>query len=111
MSMISPTAQLPLTKGNKSWSSAAVAAAPGNSGSPWLGSLAVTYCGCFFFFFFFLKTGHLLDGSPSSVPPEDCDVEVPVEFQLLEFESCSLSSTMGPSAWGSTSKSALASAQ
>eukprot|EP00622_Pseudochattonella_farcimen_P000452 FR734949.1.p2 GENE.FR734949.1~~FR734949.1.p2 ORF type:complete len:106 (-),score=41.75 FR734949.1:393-710(-) len=53
MPMITPSAQLTLTKGNKSWSSTAVAAALETSGSPWLWTLAVTHCGRLFFFFFF----------------------------------------------------------
>eukprot|EP00622_Pseudochattonella_farcimen_P000856 FR735432.1.p2 GENE.FR735432.1~~FR735432.1.p2 ORF type:complete len:121 (-),score=32.31 FR735432.1:311-673(-) len=55
--MVTPSGQLTLTKGNKSWSSTAGAAALENSGSPWLWTLAVTHCGrlfiIFFFFFFF----------------------------------------------------------
>eukprot|EP00622_Pseudochattonella_farcimen_P005437 FR741054.1.p4 GENE.FR741054.1~~FR741054.1.p4 ORF type:complete len:100 (-),score=32.01 FR741054.1:481-780(-) len=55
MTMIPPSAQLTLTKGNKSWSSTAVAAAlelvdPLGSG-PWLSLTAAA----FFFFFFFFK--------------------------------------------------------
>eukprot|EP00622_Pseudochattonella_farcimen_P000887 FR735469.1.p4 GENE.FR735469.1~~FR735469.1.p4 ORF type:complete len:115 (-),score=22.18 FR735469.1:444-788(-) len=54
MTMITPSAQLTLTKGNKSWSSTAVAAAlelvdPLGSG-PWLSLTAAAF---FFFFFFF----------------------------------------------------------
>eukprot|EP00622_Pseudochattonella_farcimen_P008026 FR744173.1.p3 GENE.FR744173.1~~FR744173.1.p3 ORF type:complete len:101 (-),score=20.93 FR744173.1:427-729(-) len=51
--MIPPSAQLTLTKGNKSGSSPAEAAALELVGSPWLWTLAVTHCGRFFFFFFF----------------------------------------------------------
>eukprot|EP00622_Pseudochattonella_farcimen_P001893 FR736707.1.p2 GENE.FR736707.1~~FR736707.1.p2 ORF type:complete len:129 (-),score=22.01 FR736707.1:339-725(-) len=56
MTMITPSAQLTLTKGNKSWSSTAVAAAlelvdPLGSG-PWLSLTAAAF---FFFFFFFIK--------------------------------------------------------
>eukprot|EP00622_Pseudochattonella_farcimen_P008246 FR744442.1.p1 GENE.FR744442.1~~FR744442.1.p1 ORF type:complete len:119 (-),score=52.20 FR744442.1:384-740(-) len=55
MTMITPSAQLTLPKGNKSWSSTAVAAAlelvdPLGSG-PWLSLTAAAF---FFFFFFFL---------------------------------------------------------
>eukprot|EP00622_Pseudochattonella_farcimen_P003386 FR738552.1.p1 GENE.FR738552.1~~FR738552.1.p1 ORF type:complete len:116 (-),score=29.62 FR738552.1:163-510(-) len=63
MTMITPSAQLTLTKGNKSWSSTAVAAAlelvdPLGSG-PWLSP-----CGrFFFFFFFFLKASSLVSTS------------------------------------------------
>eukprot|EP00622_Pseudochattonella_farcimen_P007213 FR743145.1.p2 GENE.FR743145.1~~FR743145.1.p2 ORF type:complete len:148 (-),score=19.96 FR743145.1:307-750(-) len=61
MPMITPSAQLTLTKGNKSWSSTAVAAAlelvdPLGSG-PWLS----THCGRFFFFFFFFFFATILD--------------------------------------------------
>eukprot|EP00622_Pseudochattonella_farcimen_P004749 FR740208.1.p2 GENE.FR740208.1~~FR740208.1.p2 ORF type:complete len:127 (-),score=35.77 FR740208.1:372-752(-) len=56
MTMITPSAQLTLTKGNKSWSSTAVAAAlelvdPLGSG-PWLSLTAAAFFFFFFFFFF-----------------------------------------------------------
>eukprot|EP00622_Pseudochattonella_farcimen_P000812 FR735380.1.p1 GENE.FR735380.1~~FR735380.1.p1 ORF type:complete len:104 (-),score=34.38 FR735380.1:222-533(-) len=53
MTMITPSAQLTLTKGNKSWSSTAVAAALELVDPLGLWTLAVTHCGRFFFFFFF----------------------------------------------------------
>eukprot|EP00622_Pseudochattonella_farcimen_P004725 FR740174.1.p4 GENE.FR740174.1~~FR740174.1.p4 ORF type:complete len:104 (-),score=52.52 FR740174.1:353-664(-) len=52
MAKISPSAQLTLHKGNKSWSSPAVAAAL-ELVDPWLWTLAVTHGGRLFFFFFF----------------------------------------------------------
>eukprot|EP00622_Pseudochattonella_farcimen_P000994 FR735591.1.p3 GENE.FR735591.1~~FR735591.1.p3 ORF type:complete len:107 (-),score=33.39 FR735591.1:482-802(-) len=51
--MITPSAQLTLTKGNKSGSSTAVAAALELVDPLGSGPLAVTHCGRFFFFFFF----------------------------------------------------------
>eukprot|EP00622_Pseudochattonella_farcimen_P005003 FR740531.1.p1 GENE.FR740531.1~~FR740531.1.p1 ORF type:complete len:177 (-),score=27.06 FR740531.1:131-661(-) len=61
MAMITPSAQLTLTKGNKSWSSTAGAAAlelvdPLGSG-PWLSLTAAAF---FFFFFFFFSCGCVL---------------------------------------------------
>eukprot|EP00622_Pseudochattonella_farcimen_P000332 FR734797.1.p1 GENE.FR734797.1~~FR734797.1.p1 ORF type:complete len:118 (-),score=22.97 FR734797.1:196-549(-) len=66
MTMITPSAQLTLTKGNKSWSSTAVAAAlelvdPLGSG-PWLSLTAPL----FFFFFFFNHENKILGLQSSS---------------------------------------------
>eukprot|EP00622_Pseudochattonella_farcimen_P001327 FR735990.1.p1 GENE.FR735990.1~~FR735990.1.p1 ORF type:complete len:173 (-),score=30.99 FR735990.1:180-698(-) len=65
MTRITPSAHLTLNKGNKSWSSTAVAAALELVGSPWLWTLADTHCGrrLFFFFLFFIFFFFFDDGS------------------------------------------------
>eukprot|EP00622_Pseudochattonella_farcimen_P002522 FR737460.1.p2 GENE.FR737460.1~~FR737460.1.p2 ORF type:complete len:131 (-),score=29.51 FR737460.1:284-676(-) len=90
MTMITPSAQLTLTKGNKSWSSTAVAAAlelvdPLGSG-PWRSLTAAAFFFFLFFFFFFFALINYLSTHHSSTTcghpphhPEDSD------FRCLEI--------------------------
>eukprot|EP00622_Pseudochattonella_farcimen_P001879 FR736687.1.p1 GENE.FR736687.1~~FR736687.1.p1 ORF type:complete len:138 (-),score=25.01 FR736687.1:291-704(-) len=88
MTMITPSAQLTLTKGNKSWSSTAVAAAL-ELVDPLAWTLAVTHCGrfFFFFFFFFFDLGQFYDGSRNKVPSASCVALVILSTQHQQGEA------------------------